>query len=72
MKGRDGYGQACGSGDKKRVFFRIWEAQLCLVPQSYPTLYDPMGHSPPGSTIYGILQARILECVAISFFRGFS
>ena len=28
---------------------------------------DPMDLSPPGSSIYGILQARILECIAIVF-----
>ena len=33
--------------------------------QSCPTLCDPMDHSPPGSSIHGILQARILEWVAI-------
>ena len=31
------------------------------VAQSYPTLSDPMDCSPPGSSIHGILQARILE-----------
>ena len=40
-----------------------------LVAQSYPTLCDPMGCCPPGSSIRVIFQARILECVAISFFR---
>ena len=35
--------------------------------QSCPTLCDPIDGSPPGSTIPGILQARILEWVAISF-----
>ena len=40
--------------------------QLC------PTLCDPMGGSPPGSSVHGILQARILEWVAISFSRGSS
>ena len=29
--------------------------------QSCPTLCDPMDHNPPGSSVYGILQARILE-----------
>ena len=38
-------------------------AQLC------PTLCDPMDCSPPGSSIHGILQARVLEWVAISFSR---
>ena len=35
--------------------------------QSCPTLCDPIDCSPPGSSVPGILQARILEWVAISF-----
>jgi len=35
--------------------------------QSYPTLCNPIDSSPPGSPISGILQARTLEGVAISF-----
>ena len=35
--------------------------------QSCPTLWDPIGGSPPGSPVPGILQARTLEWVAISF-----
>ena len=35
--------------------------------QSCPTLCNPIGGSPPGSTVPGILQARTLEWVAISF-----
>jgi len=35
--------------------------------QSCPTLCDPIDSSPPGSPIPGILQARTLEWVAISF-----
>ena len=35
--------------------------------QSYPTLCDPIDGSPPGSSVPGILQARTLEWVAISF-----
>ena len=42
------------------------------VAQSCPTLCDPMDCSLPGSSIRGILQARILEWVAISFSRGSS
>ena len=42
------------------------------VAQSCPTLCDPMDCSPPGSSLHGILQARILEWVAISFSRGSS
>ena len=37
-------------------------AKLCL------TLWDPMDCSSPGSSVHGILQARILEWVDISFF----
>ena len=40
--------------------------QLC------PTLCDPMDCGPPGSSVHGIFQARILEWVAISFSRGSS
>ena len=35
--------------------------------QSCPTLCDPIDGSPPGSPVPGILQARVLEWVAISF-----
>ena len=40
------------------------------VAQSCLTLCDPVDCSPPGSSIHGILQARILEWIAISFSRG--
>ena len=43
-----------------------------LAVQSSPTLCDPMDCSPPGSSVCGILQARILEWVAIPFSRGSS
>ena len=42
------------------------------VSQSCLTLCDPKDCSPPGSSTHGILQARILEWVAISFSRGSS
>ena len=37
------------------------------VAQSCPTLSDPMDCSPPGSSVYGIFQARVLEWAAIAF-----
>ena len=37
-----------------------------LVAQLSLTLWDPVDYSPPGSSVQGILQARILEWVAIS------
>ena len=38
--------------------------------QSCPTLCDPMDGSPPGSSIHGIFQARVLEWGAIAFSHG--
>ena len=37
------------------------------VAQSCPTLCNPVDYSLPGSSVHGILQARVLEWVAISF-----
>ena len=49
------------------------EAGMCvLAAQSCPTLCDPMDRSLPGSALHGILQARVLEWVAVSFSRGSS
>ena len=41
-----------------------------LVAKSCPTLATPMDCSPPGSSVHGIFQARILEWISISFSRG--
>ena len=50
--------------------------ELCCVHakslQSCPELCNPMNYSPPGSSVYGILQARILEWVAMPSSRGSS
>ena len=43
-----------------------------LVTQSCPTLCNSMDCSLPGSSVYETFQARVLEWVAISFFRGSS
>ena len=47
-------------------------AVLCLVVQSYLTLCDPMDCSLPGSSVHGIVQARILEWVSMPSSRGSS
>ena len=44
----------------------------CMHAQSCLTLCNPMGYSPPGASIHGVFQARILEWVAIPFSRGSS
>ena len=47
-------------------------AVLCLVAQLSLTLCNPMGCSPPGSSVHRILQARILEWVVMPSSRLFS
>ena len=53
-----------------------WEAPnkhlavLCLVAQLCPILCNPVDCSLPGSSVRGIFQARMLEWIAISYFRG--
>ena len=42
------------------------------VAQSCPTLWDPVDCSPPGSSVHGSLQARMMEWIAIFFSRGSS
>ena len=46
--------------------------QFNSITQPCPTVWDPMDCSPPGSSVHGVLQARTLEWVAISFSRGSS
>ena len=45
-------------------------AVLCLVAQSCPALCDSMYRSPPGSSVHGILQARVLDWVAMPSSSG--
>ena len=54
--------------DQEELAFRT----KLLIAQSCQTLGNPMDCSPPGSSVHGILQARILEWVAISVSRGSS
>ena len=48
------------------------ELPVCSVAQSCPVLCNPMHCNPPGSSVRGISQARMLEWVAVSFSRGSS
>ena len=54
------------------VHFQVFTVPRVLVTQLCPPLSDIMDCSPPGSPVHGILQARILECVAIPFSKGSS
>ena len=56
----------CGSTDSKTLDYQRTNPAAKSLP-SCPTLCDPVDSSPPGSPIPGILQARTLEWVAISF-----
>ena len=51
-----------GEGTPRYV---LYLSPFCEVAQSYPTLCDPVGCSLPGSSVHGILQARVLEWGAI-------
>ena len=65
-----------GMGEFNSAEKRIWantlliNSVLCLVTQSLQA--EPMDCSPPGSSVHGILQARIPDWVAISFSWGSS
>ena len=45
---------------------------LCFVAQSCPSLCNPLLSSPPGSSVHGIFQARLLEWLALLLSRGSS
>jgi len=54
---------------KRRIVIPLTDATAATAKslQSCPTLCDPIDGSPPGSPVPGILQARTLKWVAISF-----
>ena len=53
--------------NQREITFNVTAAAAAKSLQSCPTLCDPIDGSPPGSAVPGILQARTLEWVAISF-----
>ena len=68
-KSKDGHHEEVGWKSK----FGEGQVHVCVLSlQSYPTLCDPKDCSPPGSSVCRILQARILEWVAMSSSRGSS
>ena len=60
--------------NKRKTESRLRQGlRVCeLVAQSCPTPRNPMDCSQPGSSVHGILQARILVWLAVSFSRGSS
>ena len=68
MKSRFGWGLGWRRDARLRAFPAAVAAAKLL--QSCPTLFDPIDGSPPGSPAPGILQARTLEWVAISFSKS--
>ena len=54
------------------VYIKFWKWKWSEVVQSCPTFCDPVDYRLPGISVHGILQARILEWVTISFSRGSS
>ena len=55
---------------KNLNFMKSWDQVKMLVIHLCPTLCNPMDWSPPGSSVHGILQAGILEWVAMPSSRG--
>ena len=80
LEGWDGVGVE-GKFKRERTYVYLWliHADVWEKPTQWKwnrsvlsVLCDPVDYSPPGSSIHGILQARVLEWVAISFSRGSS
>ena len=69
---------ACEATSKERMsltigpFFPMCVPSMCLAAQPCPTLCDPLDCRPPGYSVHGIFQARILKWIVISFSRGSS
>ena len=60
--------------DSLQAYLRNLDLSLevkVTVAQSCPSLCDPVDCSPPGSSVHGIPQARVLEWAAIPFSRGY-
>ena len=77
VKDREGWRAAVHGVKKSQTRLSAWITIFnymgiccCLVTKSCLTLCDPMDYRPPGSSVHGISQARILEQVAIFSSRG--
>ena len=72
VKGNKGMGSIWMSQKLLALSLCLFLRDMCLVAKSCPTLWDTMDCRPPGSSVHGSSQARIMEWVAISFSRGSS
>ena len=70
-KHREGL-EVSGKPQQMRPAYRYASILHFFVAQSRSALWDPMGCSPPGSSVHWIFQARVLEWGAISYSRGSS
>ncbi|CAI9158477.1 unnamed protein product [Rangifer tarandus platyrhynchus] len=59
------------AGWASKIVFKVKRCVSCSITQSCLTLCNPRVCGPPGSSVQGIPQARILEWVAISFSGNF-
>ena len=65
----------CERGQQKLLYWKgsgMPRGRACPVTQSCLALWDPIDCSPPGSSVQGVIHARTLEWVAISFSKGSS
>ena len=62
----------CSLSGRSPLNTYCWKVRECVCTLSCLTLCNPMDCSPPGSSVHGIFQERILEQVAIFFSRGSS
>ena len=59
-----------GKEDVAHAYSGILCVHVCMCSVAQSSLCDPVDYSPPGSSVHGVSQARILEWVAISSSKG--
>ena len=57
----------CSLSERSPLNTYCWKVHECVCTLSCLTLCNPMDRSPPGSSVHGILQARLLEWIAMPF-----
>ena len=72
LRGREDMAQKGRSLTQRQIKLAGHISCCCLLTKSCPTLFNPLDCFLPGFSAHRISQARILECIAISFSRGSS